>query len=246
MIRSWTTALVDFLLPAGCVVCRSWMPGEAQELICSACKMRLRPPSWPRCRRCHHPLGTGRPDSADCIECRDWPDALTRARSAVVLAPPADDLAHALKYEGWQELGDLMSEAMVGAIRDVSADVVVPVPTTDSRRKRRGYNQAEVLAESVAGAVGVDMVRALSRRRGEGSQTSLTPEQRRANVRGVFVANATLRAGLRGAHVLLVDDVLTTGATGGEAASVLVAAGARSVTLVTYARALPSTALRAA
>lgn len=248
MIQSWATALADFLMPAGCVACRSWIPavGDARPLVCPSCKMRLRSPSWPRCVRCHHPLGTGRSDSADCLQCLDWPDALTRARSAVVLAPPADGLVHALKYEGWRELGGFMSDAMVEVARDVPADVVVPVPTTGSRRKKRGYNQAEVLAELVASAIGVQMVQALNRRRGEGSQTSLTPAERRANVRGAFVRGPGLGALLRGADVLLVDDVLTTGATGGEAATALAGAGAGTVTLVTYARALPSTALRAA
>ena len=248
MIQGWATALADFLMPAGCVVCRSWIPtvGDARPLVCPSCKTRLRSPSWPRCARCHHPLGTGRSESADCLQCLLWPDALTCARSAVVLAPPADGLVHALKYEGWRELGDFMSDAMVEAVRGRPVDVVVPVPTTGPRRKKRGYNQAEVLAELVAGAIGVPMIRALNRRRSDGSQTSLTPAQRRANVRGAFVGDPALGALLSGAHVLLVDDVLTTGATGGEAASVLADRGASTVTLLTYARALPSTALRVA
>jgi predicted amidophosphoribosyltransferase len=112
--------------------------------------------------------------------------------------------------------------------------VVVPVPTTSSRLRARGYNQAGLLADRVGARLGLPVGDALERVRGDVSQTALTPEERRSNVRGAFRCSGPVR----GASVLLVDDVLTTGATAGEAATTLVAAGADRVVLVAFARAL--------
>jgi len=175
--------------------------------------------------------------------CRAWPEALSFARHAHVLAHPADALVHALKYEGWAELAGEMGRAMArvplphppaGPPR-----LVVPVPTTAARVRRRGYNQALLLARAVAEGAGLDLSEALIRTRGGATQVALHPSQRRANVRGVFAAREEETPRLRGAHVLLVDDVLTTGATAGAAALELARAGAEATTLLTFARALP-------
>lgn len=175
--------------------------------------------------------------------CRDWPAALSRARHAFLLEPPADTLVHALKYGGWSELAPFMGQAMASVTLPPSAPgtrrVVVPVPTTARRVRRRGYNQALLLARAVSVTLGWEVVEALARVRGGGTQVSLHPSQRRANVRGVFAVRDGMDPGLRDAHVLLVDDVLTTGATAGAAAVALAEAGVGEVTLLTYARAVP-------
>ena len=162
-----------------------------------------------------------------------------------MLAPPASDLVHALKYEGWRELAAPMSGAMAREARrlleaDGAAEggwLVVPVPTTRRRVRVRGYNQAGLLAREVAAALGLPCTEALERMSAPRSQTTLSPRARRENVRGAFRTAGP--ADLAGRRVLLVDDVLTTGATAGEAATTLARAGAGPVTLVTFARALP-------
>ena len=175
--------------------------------------------------------------------CRDWPEALSFARHAHVLAPPADTLVHALKYEGWRELAEPMAEAMAPAPLPPCPPgvrrTVMPVPTTAARVRGRGYNQALLLAEGVARRLGLDLVDGLRRTRGDVTQIALHPSERRANVKGVFVAREEAGSRLRGAHVLLVDDVLTTGATAVAAAMELARVGVSEVTLLTYARALP-------
>lgn len=259
------TRLIDFLLPGGCVVCRRWIPagqegtGDRTCLVCDRCRSRLAPASWPRCPRCHHPKGTGRTEAEDCLECRDWPEELAAARYAYVLAPPASDLVHALKYEGWRELAPLMSAAMARTVSRYRAGsggephrdstprvVVVAVPTTERRLRDRGYNQARLLAEGVARALDRSLIDALTRQAAEASQTRLAPSERRENVRDAFELTRGAARLVGGAHVLLVDDVLTTGATAGEASRTLVDRGAVSVTLVTFARALPRVLARAA
>jgi predicted amidophosphoribosyltransferase len=178
-----------------------------------------------------------------CGECRDWPDALTAARHAFVLGPPTDDLVHALKYEGWRELAGFMGDALARLADPPPPSglvVVVPVPTTPERLRARGYNQAGLLAERVASTHDLPLSEALVRVGASRSQTALTPAERRENVRGDFAPSPGPDAAgvVRDAHVLLVDDVLTTGATASEAASVLADMGARTVTLLTFGRAV--------
>jgi ComF family protein len=124
--------------------------------------------------------------------------------------------------------------------------LIVPVPTTARRLQQRGYNQAELIAARLADVRHTPLYRALGRRNGGRSQTTLTSAERRENVRGAFTLARRAERRLRGAHVLLVDDVLTTGSTAGEAATTLAAGGATSVTLIAFARALPSSLKRAA
>ena len=116
---------------------------------------------------------------------------------------------------------------------------LAPIPTTRCRARTRGYNQAALLAEAVADRVDMPLVEALERRQGESTQVGLHPAERRANVRSAFTVRAEARATLKGAQVLLVDDMLTTGSTAMAAARPLVRAGATQVFLSTFARALP-------
>lgn len=244
-VAGWCADLVDLLLPGGCVACGNWIPEpHAVRLVCGSCRARLPRAPWPRCPRCHLPLGTGRSGTARCRECADWPDALDHARFATVLAPPADKLVHALKYGGWAELaremGRTMASLRLPAAPAGASRLVVPVPTTRERVRERGYNQAELLARSVAETLDIPFLEGLVRVRGGATQVALPPSQRRANVKGAFAARGGEAAPrIEGAHVVLVDDVLTTGSTAGAAASELVRMGASEVTLLVYARAMP-------
>lgn len=117
--------------------------------------------------------------------------------------------------------------------------VVTAMPTTATRIRERGYNQAGLLAERVAQSKGVRLVNGLARTHASKSQTSLHPSERHSNVQGAFRVLRAAHEAFRGADVLLVDDVLTTGATASAAASELTLAGARQVTILAFARALP-------
>jgi ComF family protein len=161
----------------------------------------------------------------------------------VVLAPPASTLVHALKYGGWPELADEMALPMArrGVLpRGLSPDApLVPVPTTPKRERERGYNQARALARALAKRTGRPLVEALARKEGGDSQVSLHPAERRRNVLRAFSLREEWVPRLQGMEVVLVDDVLTTGATACAAAEVLGHAGCRSVGVLTFGRALP-------
>ena len=166
---------------------------------------------------------------------------LRSARSACLLREPADALIYQLKYRGWHRLAEAMGERMAAtklpADVDAEARIVVPVPTTALRRRERGYNQAELLARAFAGASGRTVICSLRRTAGSSSQIALQPAARLANVAGAFGLVAGGAAEIAGEHVLLVDDVLTTGATVVSCARTLVDAGARCVSVLTFARA---------
>jgi len=135
-------------------------------------------------------------------------------------------------------MAEYMARLELPADAAEEARLCVPVPTTPARRRQRGYNQAELLARAYARLTGRRLALLLERAPGGGSQTALQPIARRANVAGAFRVSAGAATSLLDAHLLLVDDVLTTGATATECAATLAAAGARCITLVTFARAL--------
>lgn len=246
--------VLDFFLPVACLGCGARMtPEESGRPWCPRCGSRLAPPPAPRCPRCEAPYGTDRSPGRSCLDCAEWPEALLGARSAVVLAPPADRLVHALKYEGWRELAGAMAERMRGPARELARalggrggegngpedrPVVVPIPTTPRRRRSRGYNQAELLARALAPGLDLPLLHALHRVEEGATQVALGIGVRRANVRHAFRVHAASAGGRRPRGVILVDDVLTTGATAAEAAATLRSAGVERVGLVTFARTL--------
>ncbi len=211
-----------------------------RTLVCAACLSALREAPWPRCARCHFPRGTGRVPDSGCLECAGWPGCLAAARASAVLEPPADALVHALKYGGWRGLADPLAARMARLCPLPARDaLVVPVATTRGRARRRGYNQAELLARAYAARTSAPVLDALTRE-GEGpSQVEIAPDQRRRNVRDSFAVRPSARAAVRGRAVALIDDVLTTGATAAAAAETLERTGARGVTVIAVAIALP-------
>jgi ComF family protein len=147
------------------------------------------------------------------------------------------EAVHRLKYQGGTAVVPLLGAAMAEGWRRYgrgAPDVIVPVPLHWLRQWGRGYNQAELLARYVGSELGLPCERLLRRRRRTAQQAMLDVDARRTNVRGVFAPAPGARAG--GRHVLLVDDVMTTGATLGEAARVLGDAAVASVSVLTAAR----------
>jgi predicted amidophosphoribosyltransferase len=236
-------ALERFLLPNACVVCDREVPERApDQLVCGLCRSRLRAvPAG--CSRCGQPL----PPIPPCRFCRDWPAALTDVRSAVWLDDAARAVVHHLKYQALPALGRETAELVARHIPRPAAGFLVPIPLAQGRLRARGYNQATAIARGLAAVWQLPVAeQLLSRPRDTGTQTALTPEARSANVAGAFHARAPATGkGLApsdrapGPTVILVDDVLTTGATLCAAASALADAGWRAVRAVTFARAMP-------
>jgi ComF family protein len=151
----------------------------------------------------------------------------------------------ALKYDGWPAVADEMGRrlARLGWPEDVRAErsAVVPVPLAPVKERARGFNQAERIGAAVAKEWRMPLWNDVLRRtRATPSQTRLTPGERLANVHGAFLADDAASERIRGTHLVLVDDVLTTGATLNACAHALFAAGARTISYLTFGRARTS------
>lgn len=226
----WTRAECLFL-PPSCLLCdRAVPPGEGEVLVCALCRRRWPVIPHPVCPRC----GAQADRDHACTFCTDWPDGLAMVRSAVWLDESARRTVHALKYQGWWRVAEVMAASMRGIAPFSAGDVLVPIPLGSRRRRRRGYNQSERLAAALAAVTGLVVhEELLVRSRETRSQTALTPEERLANIAGAFRGLATAR----GRRIWLVDDVFTTGATLLDAGRALHAADAAWVGAVTFARA---------
>jgi ComF family protein len=230
--------LVELLLPRVCIAC-----GEAMRigrgLACSGCWARLPRLPHPRCDRCGHPT-----QGRDCRWCVLLPPYVRAARSLCWELPDttAQSIVHGLKYGGWPAIADEMATHMsrIDWPTDVRLErsAIVPVPLAPTRRRERGFNQSDLLASALAGIWSIPVwADVIERVRHTPSQTRLTPLERVRNVSGAFRASGSSRATLRGAHVVLIDDVVTTASTLNACAAALYEGGARILSYVTFARA---------
>jgi ComF family protein len=152
------------------------------------------------------------------------------------------DIVHALKYGGWRKVAPDIAQRIsrLSWPQDVVEEraALIPVPLAASRQRERGYNQSALIAAGLAEAWGIPVWEdCLARTRATRTQTELTPGERLSNVAGAFRVCENARERLRGEHVILVDDVVTTGATLSACASALFQAGSRIISYVTFGRA---------
>jgi ComF family protein len=232
--RLWRRTGRGFLLPLLCPACLAAAVPEP-ERPCADCAERLRPLPEPRCPGCGGALDGVLARCGECLaaEPRPWDWAV----SAFAFAGTVRELVHRFKYQGHAYLARLLGQALTDAWQrhgQAAPEAVVPVPLHWLKEWLRGYNQAALLGAALARATGTPLVHALRRRRWTRQQARLGLDERRRNVRTVFAVRDT--PAVRGRRVLLVDDVMTTGATLGEAGSALRRAGAAWIGVVTVAR----------
>lgn len=235
--RAWRLA-DQFIFPRACAACGDAMTDRDAGLVCGLCWARVARLPHPQCDRCGHPNVRRGP----CRTCGTLPAYVRAVRSyAWMPDPAASAIIAALKYEGWPGVAAAIGTRLarlrfpVDVVRERAA--LVPVPLAPDRERHRGFNQSRVLADSVARAWGIPVCDALRRTRVTASQTRLTPTERLANVHGAFAPVPAHVETVIGHHVLLVDDVFTTGATLNACAASLFAAGARTISYLTFGRA---------
>jgi ComF family protein len=149
---------------------------------------------------------------------------------------PLQELIHLLKYQGIETLAGPLGRYLMAALpRDERVDLIVPVPMHWWRKWRRGFNQSELLAQAVAREAGIPFADAMRRTRNTPPQAGLSDHERRHNLTGAFSVPAKRR--VEGRRVLLIDDVMTTGATTSACGAALLRAGAERVLVLTVARA---------
>jgi ComF family protein len=230
--------LVHALLPSPCLACGRPLPAAGAPLsLCGECRDALVPLPREACAVCSRRLAAhALPAGYRCDDCRRSPPAFNRLLALWSYRPPLDAVVQGLKFRRLDYLGRHLALALAERLRDrlAGCEAVVPVPLHWRRRLARGYNQAERIARPLAGRLALPYLPALSRRRATLPQSLLGRDDRLANLRKAFGVRHPER--VRGRHLLLVDDVATTGATLDAAADALKRAGAASVTALVAAR----------
>jgi ComF family protein len=228
LLGGLTRVAADVLFPPQCALCSA-----GGTLLCDTCADALPRAEGQRCERCFAVLQV----RTTCRGCMSDPPRFLQVRSAFSLRESARNLVHMLKYENLSSLGEPMGTLLaVQSEDDDESEVIVPVPLHRSRERERSYNQAELIARAFArlcertlDAQAVRRIKAT-----EPLASGTTREERRAIVAGAFAARPDR---VEGRRVLLIDDVVTTGATLDSCAAALLDAGAAEVRCLTWARA---------
>ena len=221
----YLSALADLFYPERCVGCER----RASDVLCRTCFDTLPRVGSPVCGRCGLPTAFA---TFVCEECKNVDFGFQSARAPLKYDGVGKQVVHALKYRGYKRVvGRLAAPLMLQVVGEGHFDAVVPVPLHSSRLRKRGFNQAELLARGVAEKLKATVSDTLEVVRGTRDQVELSAAQRRANVAGAYTATKPLRG-----KILLIDDVFTTGATMSACAGTMVRAGAKEVHALSLCR----------
>ena len=232
-LNNWLANIQDWLLPSLCPACGA--TAEKGQGLCQGCTQTL-PGLGYACPRCAKPYEHA-DIQGECGACQKRPPAFERGIALYRYAPPVDHFIRELKFNRQLGLARLLGEHLAKRVMDEPRpDRIIPVPLHRARLRERGYNQALEIARPLARALDVPIdFQSLQRVRATLPQTGLAVAARRKNVRDAFRLRAA--DSVRGQHLALVDDVMTTGSTAQAAAKCLRAAGADKVEVWVVARA---------
>jgi competence protein ComFC len=223
--RPHLNVLADLFYPQLCVGCER----RASDVLCRTCFDALPHVGSPVCGRSGLPTAFA---TFVCEECKNVDFGFQSARAPLKYDGVGKQVVHALKYRGYKRVvGRLAAPLMLQVVGEGHFEAVVPVPLLSSRLRKRGFNQAELLARGVAEKMKATVSDTLEVVRSTRDQVELSAAQRRANVAGAYTATKPLRG-----KILLIDDVFTTGATMSACAGTMVRAGAKEVHALSLCR----------
>ncbi len=240
MLRRLVGGLVDVLYPKTCLACKKKITvSSIDNLVCRQCWGKIKKNLPPFCCRCGRHLEIDNSLKNICRPCLKEPLHFDRAFSPCIYEGTIKELIQAFKYKNKDYLGPTLSRLMADFIKEYELpmdifDFIVPIPLHKARLREREFNQAQILSDYIAREFHKKTLNDnLSRHRPTRTQTELETEERLLNVRESFSLKD--KSAIRGKNILLVDDVLTTGATVSEATRVLKEAGAQIVFVLTLA-----------
>ena len=221
--------ILDLLYPQVCPLC-----GEiSAEGVCRKCKGRVLYIQEPRCLHCGKPLK--RDTDEYCPDCRQQESCLEQGRNLWQHRAPVSGALYRFKYHNKRNYGKIFAGELASryaiTLEEWGIDVIIPIPLHPSRRRRRGFNQAEIIAGELSELTGIPLrTDVLFRIKKTSPQKSLGRRERQANMQGAFAVSGSWKARK---NILLIDDIYTTGATLEKAAKMLKTAGARNVYFLT-------------
>ncbi len=238
MIKNLLTGLVNLVYPPHCLICKRYLVTHSPtEKLCSHCQNMIIPNIPPFCPKCSRHLSNVK--QARCRECIKRNPQFDFAWAACLYHPPLRDLICTFKYNQKTLLRKPLSQLMASFINTYHLDIrqfeiITPIPLFSSRLRERGYNQSHLLSQEIALKYHIDLsTKNLIRIRNTEHQTLLCEKERWTNIDGAFrIRNP---AEFQGKNILIIDDLLTTGATASEAAHTLKSAGAETVGILTLA-----------
>jgi ComF family protein len=229
-------AIIDFVLPPHCITCGNCLSPQ-EKIVCDICWDNLEVLPSPFCPVCMNFMEQGDFFCKICMERKN----LCAVRSLGVFDNYYQMMIHGFKYQQkitlGQRLGKRLGEKLIEDRAASEFDCIIPVPLHSVRKRGRGFNQSEILAQELSKVTHIPVLKKiLKRTRNTKDQTKLTPEERIENVKGAFALRDPDI--IEGKRIILVDDVMTTGATLWECATVLREAGAETIMGATIAVAL--------
>lgn len=232
IVRTALRKLDEAIMPRCCVFCGTYChPDEAY--LCVGCVAAL-PWIIESCARCAQPTDTALPDGVYCADCQQHPPPFGGAVAALHYTFPVDAAIKALKFHRRLDyvpaFGAILTQSLKMLRRDI--DALLPVPLHWRRHASRGFNQASELCKTISKSSGIPMLRNVTRVHKTPYQSGLDAADRRRNLSAAFA----VRGGIHARHVLIVDDVITTGATASELARTVLSAGAEQVSVIAIAR----------
>jgi competence protein ComFC len=236
-IRTVCNTLIELFYPSNCAGCGA--PQSPGILLCEQCKESVPHISQPYCHICSRPFEGLISGNFACSNCADRPPAFDCVVSKYQAKGVLRDLIHRFKYGRQYYLRGILAEYLVEAMQDERIlkepiDWIVPVPLHPAKLRERGFNQAAALGEALCKREGLSTLRCIQRKRYTPTQTRFDRAERMRNLHKAFAVRKN--SNVRGKHLVLLDDILTTGSTLHECALVLRESGAASVRAITVAR----------
>ncbi|MBU1999346.1 MAG: ComF family protein [Candidatus Omnitrophota bacterium] len=241
MFKGLIKGFLDLLYPAICLACRKRLPQEQQkQILCSGCRDKIKFNLPPFCFHCGRNLGKKGINNKICRLCSKKKLNFDRAFAPCIYEGVIKELIHQFKYSGKKHLAEYLCGIIVNFVNEYelpinTVDFIIPIPLSATRRREREFNQAEILGNYIGARFSKTVVKdILVRNRHTRSQTELDDLKRFTNIKGCFTLKNSEIA--KGKNILIIDDVLTTGATLSEAALLLKSQGqAKQVLVLTLA-----------
>ncbi|MFH1074729.1 MAG: ComF family protein [Candidatus Firestonebacteria bacterium] len=238
-MKNILTGILDAVFPANCKTCGKKMKADRAVCFCGACWSTIRKIKEPFCVYCGKQLAL--PNEHFCADCTVSRLSFVDNRSAGVYEGVLKEAIHEFKYKGKKRLGKCLGKLMVdylkenGGLDDI--DLIIPVPISENKIEKREYNQAEILAGYIGRSFEIPVLKdVLERTKDTSAQYELSRDERFRNVNGAFDIKHPEK--IKWACILLVDDLLTSGATADECSRMLLGAGASQIRVFTLARGL--------